>query len=68
MLVTSPEKRSEVLYARVSEQNKKYVERESQKLGVSEALFVDALIDDMRKKAKNGKSKTRGTTRKNKTR
>lgn len=59
MLVTSPEKRNSILYVRVSDKNKKYVEKEAKNLEVSESLFINAVIDQARRKKLNARSKKR---------
>lgn len=44
-----PEKRTAVLYTRIKEKNKEFVSLMSEKLDVSESVFVDQLIEAYRK-------------------
>lgn len=42
--------RGEILYLRVKEVNKAWVNKESAKAGVSASLFMDKLIEEIRRK------------------
>lgn len=60
MVVRAPEKRDCVLYVRVSEKNKKFVETQAAKADVSESYFVDAILDEWRKKS-NARNKKKAS-------
>lgn len=52
-------KRSEILYSRVTLQNKKYVKKLAEKEDRSEAAIVDFIIDHFRKSHASNRKKLR---------
>lgn len=52
-----PKKRDAILYVRVTEENKKFVEKQGNKLGVSDSAYVDDLLDKERAKKRVSRKK-----------
>ncbi len=44
-----PSKRTEILYTRITERNKKFVRKLAEKQSISESALVDYIIDKFRK-------------------
>lgn len=58
-----PVNRQEVLYSRISKVNKTWIRSAAKKLGVSESAFVNAVLDEVRKKSARKKARP-GASRK----
>lgn len=59
MSVLGIEKRTEKLFVRITKTNKKWIEAEAARQGVSEAEWADFLIDEMRKLAGHAGNKSK---------
>jgi len=56
-----PEKRLTVLYSRITEKNKKFLEKVAAKKGVSESVLVDHIISTYRNENASNKKKPKGS-------
>ena len=54
-----PAKRTEVLYSRVTSQNKKFIQRIAGRQEVSESALVDFILESFRKNYDSNKKKSR---------
>ena len=58
--VTLPEKRSEVLFCRVTAHNKEFVAERAQARGVSESVYLDYLLTRFREQHDRQQEKSKG--------
>jgi len=58
--VALPDKRTQVLFSRVTETNKMFVSNMAEKKGVSESMYVDYLLTRFRKQSDSIKRKSGG--------
>jgi len=55
-----PEKRTDILFSRITRENKRFLEKAADHKGVSEAVLVDHILTIFRTKNVSDKKKSRG--------